>query len=279
MFFKEILVTLEPGAALERRIVHAADLALTHEAHLVGLSVIEPLNLAGYFSPGLEAIVELEERHLAAAEHAARKIEADFRSACSALGLSAEWRLGKGDMADVTVEHARYADLTITGQVNPDSPPPGAAARLPERLALDSGRPVLVLPYVGRWETFGRRVLVAWNRTREAVRAVNDALPILRKAESVTVLSINPEPADGRANPPGADLALHLARHGVKVESSHTVAKDIAVGSALLSRASDLGADLIVMGCYGHSRLRELVLGGTSRDILGHMTVPVLMSH
>ena len=279
MSLKEILVTLEAGAALERRILHAADLALAHEAHLVGLSVIEPLNLAGYFSPGLQAIVEAEERHLEAAEHAARKIEAEFRAACSRLGLSAEWRLGKGDTADVTVEHARYADLTITGQVNPESPPPGGAARLPERLALDSGRPVLIVPYVGRWETFGRRVLVSWNRAREAVRAVNDALPILQKAEHVTVLSINVEPGDSRLNPPGADVALHLARHGIKVESSHTVAKDIAVGSAILSRASDLGADLIVMGCYGHSRVRELVLGGASREILGHMTVPVLMSH
>ena len=279
MSFKEILVTLEPGAALERRIVHAADLALTHEARIVGLSVIEPLNLAGYFTPGLEAIIELEERHLQAAEHAARKVEAEFKSACSRLDLSAEWRLGKGDMADVTVAHARYADLTVTGQVNPESPPPGGAARLPERLVLDSGRPVLVVPYVGRWESVGRRVLVAWNRTREAVRAVNDALPILQKAEHVTVLSINPEQGNSRPNPPGADLALHLARHRIKVETSQTVAKDIAVGSAILSRAADLGADLIVMGCYGHSRIRELVLGGASREILGQMTMPVLMSH
>jgi len=195
MPLKEILVTLEPGAALERRMLHAADLALAHEAHLVGLSVVEPINLAGYFSPGFDAIDEIEARHRQAAEAAARKVGAEFNSMCARLGLSGEWRLGTGDTADLTVEHARYADLTITGQVNPETPPPGSAARLPERLALASGRPVLIVPYVGRYEPIGNRVLVSWNRTREATRAVNDALPLLQKAERVTVLSINPRRA------------------------------------------------------------------------------------
>ncbi len=279
MAFREILVTLEPGAALERRLLHAADVALAHEAHLVGLSVVEPLNLAGYFSPGLEAIVEIEERHRRAAEATARKVEFEFQSLCSRLGLSGEWRLAHGDTAELTVDHARYADLTITGQINPESPPPGSGAALPERLALTSGRPVLVVPYVGRYETIGGHVLVAWNRTREAVRAIHDALPILQQARRVTVLSINPEPSDPRPSLPGSDIAAHLARHAIAIETSYTVAKDIAVGSAILSRAADFGADLIVMGCYGHSRFRELVLGGASREILGQMTVPVLMSH
>ena len=132
MSFREIMVTLEPGPALERRMLHAADLALSHEAHLVGLSVIEPLNLAAYFSPGLEAIIEIEERHLRAAENAARKVEAAFLAICARLGISSEWLLGKGDPADVTVEHARYADLTIVGQVNPENPGsvPGASREL-----------------------------------------------------------------------------------------------------------------------------------------------------
>ncbi len=279
MAFREILVTLEPGQALERLMLHAADVALAHEAHLIGLSVIEPLNLAGSFAPDLQGIADVEERHRQAAQIAARKVEIEFQSVCSRLGIPAEWRLAEGDAAEVVVEHARYADLTITGQVNPESPPAGGASGLPERLALTSGRPVLIIPYVGRYETIGSHVLVAWNRTREAVRAVHDALPILQKAKRVTVLSINPEQGEPSSSLPGADVALHLARHGVRVETSHTVAKDIAVGSAILSRTSDLGADLIVMGCYGRSRFSELILGGASREILGHMTVPVLMSH
>jgi nucleotide-binding universal stress UspA family protein len=279
MALKQILVTLEPGPALERRLLRAADLALAHEAHLIGLSVLEPLNLAGYFAPGLQAVVEVEERHQQAAAAAARKIELEFQSVCSRLGISSEWRLAEGDPGEIATQHARYADLTITGQVNPESPPPGGGAALPERLALTSGRPVLVVPYVGRYEAIGSHVLVAWNRTREAVRAVHDALPILQKARRVTVLSINPEQSDPRPNPPGSDMGVHLARHGITVETSYTVAKDIAVGSAILSRAADFSADLIVMGCYGHSRFRELVMGGASREILRHMTVPVLMSH
>lgn len=279
MSFREILVTLEPGAALEHRMLCAADVARAHEAHLIGLSVIEPLNLAAYFSPSIDALIEIEQQHREAAEAASRKVETTFRGVCSRVGISSEWRLGEGNTGDVALEHARYADLAIVGQVNPESPPPNGAAGLPERLVLASGRPVLIIPYVGRYETIGTRVLVAWNRTREAARAVNDALPILKRAHQVTVLSINPDGGDPGSNPPGADVAHHLARHGVKVETSYTVAEDIAVGSAILSRAADLGVDLIVMGCYGVSRLRELVLGGASREILGHMTMPVLMSH
>jgi nucleotide-binding universal stress UspA family protein len=279
MSFREILVTLEHGAALERRMLCAAEVARIHEAHLIGLSVIEPLNLAAYFSPSVDALIEVEQQYREAAETAARKVKTTFRTICSRVGISSEWRLGEGNTADAAAEHARYVDLAIVGQVDPENPPPGTAAGLPERLALASGRPVLIIPYVGRYETIGTRVLVAWNRSREAVRAVNDALPMLKHAQQVTVLSINPERRNPRSNPPGTSVAHHLARHGVKVETSHTVAEDIAVGSAILSRAADLGVDLIVMGCYGHSRLHELFLGGASREILGHMTVPVLMSH
>jgi nucleotide-binding universal stress UspA family protein len=137
---------------------------------------------------------------------------------------------------------------------------------------------VLVVPRYGTFDTVGERVLVAWNGSREATRAVHDALPILKLATKVTVLSIDPE-RDTGDRIPSADIALHLARHGVAAEGTSTVGLDISVGDLLLSRAADLGADLIVMGAYGHSRMRELVLGGATRHILQHMTVPVLMSH
>ena len=138
----------------------------------------------------------------------------------------------------------------------------------------------MIVPYAGRFDTVGSNVLVAWNATREAARAVNDAMPILQKAEKVTVLSINP-PSEEAGGPvwPAADIALHLARHGVKAEASSTVSHEIDVGNAILSRAADFGSDLIVMGGYGHSRQREFILGGVTRTLLGHMTVPVIMSH
>ena len=225
-----------------------------------------------------DVIQEIDQRHRETAQAAASKIEATFRAACSRAGISYEWRLAEGDPAEVGVLNAHYADVAITGQIDPGKPPPGGWARLPEQLALASGRPALIVPYAGRFETAGRRVLVAWSRTRESARALNDALPILERASQVTVLSVNPRPGEA-GELPGADISLHLARHGVKAEAASTVADDIDVGNTLLSRAADLGADLIVMGCYGHSRMRELILGGTTREVLRHMTVPVLMSH
>ncbi len=147
-------------------------------------------------------------------------------------------------------------------------------------MALAVGRPVLVVPYAGRFEACGRRVLVAWNASRAATRAVNDAMPLLAGAETVTVLCVDPD-EDRRAHGdvPGADVAVHLARHGVKARVESTASGGIGVGNAVLSRASDIGADLLVMGAYGHTRVRELLLGGATRTILESMTVPVLLSH
>jgi len=284
MGFKDILVTIAGATASEAGINFAAELARDHGAHLTGLAIIEPLDLSAYFAPGsgfmaVDVIQEIEEKHRATAEAGLAKIEATFRAASSRAGISHEWRLAEGDPVEVGVLHAHYADLAITGQIDPGKPPPGGWGRLPEQLALASGRPALIVPYAGRFDTVGKRVLIAWSRTRESARALNDALPILERASHVTVLSINPRRGEDANDLPGADIALHLARHGVKAEAASTVAEDIDVGNTLLSRASDLGADLIVMGCYGHSRMRELILGGATREILRHMTVPVLMSH
>jgi nucleotide-binding universal stress UspA family protein len=284
MGFKDILVTLGGVTASEAGINFAVELARGHGAHLVGLSILEPLDLSAQFAPdsgymAVDVIQEIETTHRKTAQAAASKIEAAFRAACSRAGISHEWRLAEDNPTEVGVLHAHYADLAITGQIDPGKPPSGGWGRLPAQLALASGRPVLIVPYAGRFATAGKRVLVAWSRTRESARALNDSLPILERASHVTVLSINPRRGEGANDLPGADIALHLARHGVKAEAATTVADDIDVGNTLLSRASDLGADLIVMGCYGHSRMRELILGGATREVLRHMTVPVLMSH
>ena len=122
--------------------------------------------------------------------------------------------------------------------------------------------------------------MLAWDAGREAARAVSDAMPFLERAEQVTVMAVNPSSGEGdHGEEPGADIALHLARHGVKAEVHQTESPDISVGDELLSRIADDGSDMLVMGAYGHTRLRELVLGGVTRSILEQMTVPVLMSH
>jgi nucleotide-binding universal stress UspA family protein len=186
-----------------------------------------------------------------------------------------EWRQLDGQADRAVVAHARHADLTIVGQRSDDASED--SNRLLEALIMESGRPVLAVPAYGKVERFGHHVLCAWNGTREAARAVADALPLLCQAEKVTILSIDPDQSAARL--PGADIALHLARHGVAAEASTTFSGGLGVGDALLARASDLGADLIVMGAYGHSRAREAVFGGATRSLLDTMTVPVLMSH
>ena len=203
-----------------------------------------------------------------------------FEHAASLRGLSAEWRMvGEGLETDPAV-HARYVDLTIMGQLDPAGGDGELLRPRPEHVALASGRPILVVPYAGNFETIGRRALIGWNATREATRAVNDAMPLLMAAEIVTVLTIDARGGpDAHGEVPGADISLHLARHGVKTTIERTVSAGIPAGDVLLSRAADLGADLLVMGAYGHSRVRELLLGGATRSILQSMTVPVLMSH
>src|SRR5690606_8100412 len=185
-----------------------------------------------------------------------------------------EWRVMDGDPVDAMTLCTRYADIAVVGQANPDEP--GINARMVPELLLAAGRPILVVPYVGTYTSFGRRIMVAWNGNREATRAVHDALPLLKKAEQVIVFCVNP--SDDQ-HIPGSDMALHLSRHGVNAEPRHVVAPDIGVGDALLSAAADHAVDVLVMGGYGRSRLRELVLGGATRQILQSMTVPVLLSH
>jgi nucleotide-binding universal stress UspA family protein len=281
MSYKDLLVVLDSGAPARGRIELAAALAERFEAHLVGLYPLptpERPREFGYYDPALldPFFLEMRERAQAMAD----EVREAFEHVTGLRGLSAEWRLlPEGPEADPAL-HARYADLTILGQLDPDRGEADMIRPRPEQVTLASGRPVLVVPYAGHFDSVGRRVLIGWSATREAARAVNDAMPLLAAAEVVTVLTIDPrEGPRGHGEVPGADISLHLARHGVKAEIERTVSADLPVGEVLLSRAADLGADLLVMGAYGHSRARELLLGGATRTLLRSMTVPVLMSH
>lgn len=226
-----------------------------------------------------ETFQELERLHRTARLELTDRLRALFEASLERVGASGEWRVAEEDAAAAATRHAHYADLAVVGQTDPENPRRGADVA--EAVLLGSGRPVLVVPYIGA-TSIGRRVLIAWNAQREAARALNDALPLMAGAEQVTVLSINPERGiGGEGDLPAADIALHLARHGVKAEAAYTRSdqEEISVGDVILSRAADLGTDLIVMGGYGHSRAREFVLGGATRTLLRQMTVPVLLSH
>jgi nucleotide-binding universal stress UspA family protein len=276
MGLKDLLVHVDNDPACSSRVDVAVALAAKHDAHLTGLHATGSPRLPGYVEIELPpSLREETRRHL---QELAREAEERFRERTRQRGILSEWRLDTSDIVGAIRLHARYADLTVVGQGIDLQGAPHDLAFLPEELALGVGRPVLVVPRYGTFETVGERVLVAWNGSREATRAVHDALPLLKRAAKVTVLSIDPE-HDSGSRVPSADITLHLARHGVAAEADSTVGLDIAVGDVLLSRAADLGADLIVMGAYGHSRVREMVLGGATRSMLQHMTVPVLMSH
>ena len=282
MSLKDILVHLDTTPRCAVRLELAAGIAQRHGAHLTGLHVID-IPSANYFYGAAMPFApanpeEIVERIRAEAQEAARPIEATFRDCLRRNAIEGEWRLTEGNPPSIVALHARYADLCIVGQPNPyepqDSDPVTVAA------VMTSGRPVLAVPFAGEFRTVGERVLIAWNASREAARALNDALPLLANAQQVTVLAVNPRHGvGGHGDVPAADICLHLARHGLRAMAAHTVAKDISEGEALLSYAADIGADLIVAGAYGHSRAREMVFGGVTRTLVAEMTAPVLLSH
>ena len=277
MAFKDLLVVVDESPSGVKRVDLALHLASAFGAHLTGLCVSEAADLRpsilAQFPP---EVIDMLSR--VGREDASRaKAVWDERVRAAGSGVSAEWRVVEGDLEDVASVHARYADLTILGQVDPDDP--RTVEDLPEQIVLGSGRPAVIVPYAGNFPTVGTQVMVAWNGSREATRAVHDALPILERAAAVRVVSVNPADGPGDGELPGADISQHLARHGVRVEAETFNADGVRVDDALLSRAFDTGADLLVMGAYGHSRLGELVLGGATRHILRQLTIPVFMSH
>jgi nucleotide-binding universal stress UspA family protein len=278
MSLKDILVHVDPSPRCAARLDAAVRVARRFGAHVVGLHV-QPFETApGYTAIELrDALIRLNRE---AAEQAARDAKTLFERHMAGTQLSTEWRVAAGYVDDHVALHARYSDLTIVGQPDRTSDPSAPDETAIDRIILATGRPVLVVPYAGRFDSIGTRVLVAWDASREATRAISDAMPFLTTAEAVTVLAVNPRGGlRHHGEVPAADIALHLARHGVTVDAAHDVAEDISVADVLLSRAADLGADLIVMGAYGHARVLEIALGGTTRSMLEHMTAPVLMAH
>lgn len=277
MALRDILVHVDNSKICDARVQAAIALAREHNAHLTGVYVHRELLIPTYAEVQVGAA--LMEAQMEESQAQAQTAEKAFCATLEKSGVAFEWRCLRGEPVSSMNLSARYSDLVITGQPE-DMEVDWMSAALSNRIALESGRPVLVVPYTGLRQPIGKRVLVAWNARREAVRAVHDALPILTKADSVEILSINPKDnPSGEGDIAGADLCLHLARHGVNAEAHTIRASDIDVANLLLSHSADRDSDLLVMGAYGHSRFRELVLGGATRDVLGHMTLPVLMSH
>lgn len=281
MAYRTILINFQDPKRAEQLISAAIGMADSGEAHIIGLYVI-PKPQYFYSETTMAVATEVYEAEQKFFQDQADKIKAVFQREMPQ-ALASEWRVVQAQGPVVTsdiVEHGRCCDLIVTAQVNPETDM-GPQFDVPERVVMESGRPVLILPYAGTFKEIGGTVLAAWNGTRESARAVFDALPLLKAAKSVRLLWINPSVEDGgdAHGVPGSEMAATLSRHGVNVEAARSVNSSIGVDDELLSRASDFGADLLVMGAYGHSRVREYVFGGATRGILRHMTLPVLMSH
>ena len=278
MSYKTILAYLSDKRRAEAILEPAVQLATRNNAHLIGMHVY-----AGVPAPPLPMPFGSDViRAVAAAQQKeTEEIAGIFSRMTANRPFVAEWRAEKGphvDPTSIVIEHSRSADLIIAGQTDPDwdtSPLQDVA----EHLALGSGRPVLVVPYIGRYPEIGRNVVIAWKAGRESARAVFDALPILKQAEQVQILEIGEGGSKRDGASPDNSIAVALARHGIKPTVRTSIAGEIGVGDEILSRLTDMGADLLVMGAYGHSRMRELVFGGVTRHIARHMTVPTLLSH
>lgn len=261
MPLKDILVHVDHYAGSAPRLNLAVDLAAKHQARLTGLLVIR-------------------HRYPVDAEvDAARDL---FGQLAAAAGIEGRWRCVDGSAIDVgmtkiVVQHAHHCDLLIVGQGSRESGSVGVHTDLPERVVLETGRPVLVVPAAGTFPTIGERVLVAWKAGREWTRAVNDALPLLSRAQRVEIL-VKPGPGED-AESCCASLGEHLARHGVATSACGMLVVNTTVADALLNRVFDEGFDLLVTGAFARGPEDRRTLGAVARQLLEQMTVPVLMSH
>lgn len=280
MGYRSILVHVDDSEQSDRRLAVAARLARTFHGELAGAYIVSTRELTPFTSAMMPDSVVAD--RLRDSGELQDKAEARFRAAAAREQLAAVgWSAPAGRPIEQGVLHARYADLAVVGQPMADDPQAGFANELVHGMLLESGRPLLVVPYFGDFPVIGQNVLIAWKESREAARGVNDALPFLKHARNVYVMSASSAGSDVTAEEDLSDLgiAAFLARHDIEAKIRHEVADDIDVGNLILSRAADLSVDLIVMGGYTRTRLSETVLGGVTRLMLQAMTVPVLLSH
>jgi nucleotide-binding universal stress UspA family protein len=274
---KDIIVNLsvtKEGSVVGK---YAVSVAAALEAHLTGVAFVYdpvvPISGAGYIPA---EVIEIQREDNETAADAAIK---SFTAATDQAGISAEPLITNASLAgagDYFARMARRFDLAIVGQAEPEIS--SMEQIIGETTLFESGRPMIMVPYIQKAPFKTDNVMICWDGSRTAARAVADAIPIIRRSGRVEIVIVTNE--RGKEDEiEGADIGQHLARHGLKVDVHRISGGKIDVADALLSHAADSGADLMVMGGYGHSRLREFVLGGVTRSIFGSMTLPVLLSH
>ena len=279
MGYRSLLVQVDDNDQSDRRIRVAARLARAHGADLHGIYVTPAREMTPFTSAMLpNSVVENRLRETGEAQASAEK---RFHAGAAAEQLTAvTWSAPAGPALEAAILNMRRVDIGVAGQPFPEDQEAAFAGDVLYGMLMQAGRPLLIMPYLGDFPVVGRNVLIAWKETRESARAVNDALPFLKRADNVVVMPVS-SPGDSVSGDArsGAGIVAYLSRHGITARVRAEIADDIDVGNLLLSRASDLATDLIVMGGYSRARLAERVAGGVTRLILQSMTVPVLMSH
>lgn len=270
MSLVDILVHLDLTPSCPVRLELAMDLAARHGARLTGLYVVTH----NYYQPGRDA----DDERIAALRRqfeelgAARTVDLQW--------LLVDWSVIGVGMVEIINHHAHYTDLVVVGQTPPTNERGEVPPELPERVILGAGRPVLVVPYAGRFASVGQQVLVAWKAGRESTRAANDALMLLKQAAKVRVLAINGSQSyDDDGETLCAAICSHLERHGVSTIAERLTSPASSIGDLLLNHAWENGCDLLVMGAYAHTSQKTLALGTVARQLLDQMTMPVLMAH
>ena len=284
MPYKTILVLLNDTARTQQLLDASSSIARQFEAHLIGLYILPAAKV--YSDVGMLAAPMVFEGYRDFFKSKLENTRKAFETRVKQDGLKAEWRTVDSDYPDIAesaIAHSRGADLVVISQI--DRGQDGNIERdLVVRLILESGRPVLIIPKQGhfapRGEGIAEKAIIGINGTKESSRAMFDALPLLRLVKETRLVWVDPYRQSGEAGEvPGAEEAAVLSRHGIKVVAEPMMTDGHNAGEALLMRANDLGADLLVMGAYAHSRMREFVFGGATRHVLEHMKIPVLMSH
>jgi len=274
---KNIVVNLTIGVERDAAVNYAVSLASIFKAHLVGVAFVYDPKVSANLIVGIPA--ELIDAQRATTKHLANEAVARFEALAKQAGVMTESQMidvAPGHVGDTFGRLARSFDLSVIRQAEPNK----AEQEVPiiEGALFESGRSVIVVPYVQTQGAKFDRVMVGWDGSRTAARAIGDAMPVLERAKMIEVFTVVAGPTKN-TELPGIDIGQHLSRHGLKVEVKRISAGGINVPEAILSHAADISADFMVMGGYGHSRLREYVLGGATRGILASMTLPTLMSN
>jgi nucleotide-binding universal stress UspA family protein len=280
MTYKTVMVCLNEVNRIERLLDFATEIADHQSAHVLGLYVIPAVQI--YPSVTIDLSCHVFEAYREFFKQHAQHVKDSFDSCMRRSGLNSEWYLVHGEtplVADTVIEHGMAADLVIASQVD-RSDSFGVELDFVERVVMGLGRPLLLIPNTTTSRTLRGKVLIGWNGTREAARAAFDAIPILQQAKAVTITWVDPQKTlEAPRAVPCAELATALTRHDVTATAEGFPTAGLTAGQALKMRALDLGADLLVMGAYGHTRISEFVFGGATDFMLKNMPIPILMSH